>query len=158
LVYSNLESLLPVRPGQASHGLRGIAAWDLLGHLLEDRGLALEQTGPYPLVLRVRGSLPAGGICALDTEPAFHDRTWAAYSGRSGESTATVHCADADHPLNDKLGSSLAVLQRSDGGWSQRDGLQSGAYATGQALYALQIAAGTPTSDPCCHLPGQLLA
>jgi hypothetical protein len=47
----------------------------------------LEQTGPYLLVLRVRGSRPASGIWALDTEPAFYDRFWVAYSGPSGESS-----------------------------------------------------------------------
>jgi ankyrin repeat protein len=42
----------------------------------------------------------------------------------------------------------LLSLQRSDGGWSQLPTLESDAYATGQALYALNIAAGMSTSDP----------
>jgi ankyrin repeat protein len=38
--------------------------------------------------------------------------------------------------------------QRPDGGWSQVPNLQSDAYATGQALYALHVAGGIPVSDP----------
>jgi len=37
--------------------------------------------------------------------------------------------------------------QRSNGGWSQLPTLQSDAYATGQALYALHIAGGVPATD-----------
>jgi ankyrin repeat protein len=42
----------------------------------------------------------------------------------------------------------LVQLQQPDGGWAQRAGFSSDAYATGQALYALQIAGGLSTSDP----------
>ena len=42
----------------------------------------------------------------------------------------------------------LIQLQQPDGGWAQRTGFSSDAYATGQALYALGIAGGTPTADP----------
>jgi hypothetical protein len=38
--------------------------------------------------------------------------------------------------------------QRPDGGWSQLTDLQSDAYATGQALYALHLAGGLPVTDP----------
>lgn len=40
------------------------------------------------------------------------------------------------------LAQSLAARQRPDGGWSQLPGLESDAYATGQVLYALRVAAG----------------
>jgi hypothetical protein len=40
----------------------------------------------------------------------------------------------------------LLALQRADGGWSDIDSMESSAYATGKALYALQIA-GLPASD-----------
>jgi hypothetical protein len=39
-------------------------------------------------------------------------------------------------------------MQRSDGGWSQLAGLDSDAYATGQALYALNTAGNMSVSDP----------
>ena len=39
-------------------------------------------------------------------------------------------------------------MQRSDGGWSQLPGLDSDAYATGQALFALAIAGKMATTDP----------
>jgi len=42
----------------------------------------------------------------------------------------------------------LLAQQRPDGGWSQLPDLQSDAYATGQALYALHVAGGLPTTDP----------
>jgi hypothetical protein len=41
----------------------------------------------------------------------------------------------------------LRHLQRDDGGWSQLPGLESDAWATGQALVALTTAGGVPTSD-----------
>lgn len=42
----------------------------------------------------------------------------------------------------------LRADQRKDGGWSQLADLQSDAYATGQALYALHSAGGLPVADP----------
>lgn len=43
---------------------------------------------------------------------------------------------------------SLAASQRADGGWSQLPSMDSDAYATGQALYALTAAGKVPTTDP----------
>ncbi len=42
----------------------------------------------------------------------------------------------------------LVGMQRADGGWSQMPGLESDAYATGQALYALNIAGKFAVTDP----------
>jgi ankyrin repeat protein len=42
----------------------------------------------------------------------------------------------------------LLAQQRSDGGWSQLDSLESDAYATGQALVALRQAGGLRATDP----------
>jgi ankyrin repeat protein len=42
----------------------------------------------------------------------------------------------------------LVAAQRSDGGWSQFPTLESDAYATGQALYALSAGGEMPASDP----------
>jgi len=47
----------------------------------------------------------------------------------------------------DSIGSVVAD-QRKDGGWSQSPDVQSDAYATGQALYALHIGGGMPVTDP----------
>ncbi len=41
----------------------------------------------------------------------------------------------------------LAAAQRPDGGWSQLPTMGSDAYATGQALYALNAAGGMPSTD-----------
>jgi len=45
------------------------------------------------------------------------------------------------------LARALMAEQRADGGWAQLPALSSDAYATGQALYALQVAARMKTSD-----------
>jgi hypothetical protein len=42
----------------------------------------------------------------------------------------------------------LAETQRPDGGWSQMTTLDSDAYATGQALYALNVAGKISVTDP----------
>ena len=42
---------------------------------------------------------------------------------------------------------SLIALQRGDGGWSQLPGMESDAYATGQALFALNMAGKLAVSD-----------
>ncbi len=57
----------------------------------------------------------------------------------SGEATAATveHAAKA-----------LAATQREDGGWNQLSGMGSDAYATGQALYALNAAGKMPVTDP----------
>ena len=46
-----------------------------------------------------------------------------------------------------KAAQRLAALQRTDGGWSQFPGLESDAYATGQALYALNISGSVPATN-----------
>ena len=47
-----------------------------------------------------------------------------------------------------ELARTFLLAQQPDGGWAQRSGFASDAYATGQALYALNRAAGVPVSDP----------
>lgn len=42
----------------------------------------------------------------------------------------------------------FAAGQQADGGWAQETGMESDAYATGQALYALHTAGGMHVSDP----------
>ena len=42
----------------------------------------------------------------------------------------------------------LRAEQQADGGWAQLPTMQSDAYATGQALYALNQAGGVPATDP----------
>lgn len=54
--------------------------------------------------------------------------------------------ADAKPPH--QLVETLIRAQRSDGGWAQRDNFPSDAYATGQALYALNQAGGVPIAHP----------
>ena len=54
--------------------------------------------------------------------------------------------AKLDRDATRKAMRELLAGQRSDGGWSDLDSMQSSAYATGKSLYALQIA-GLPASD-----------
>ena len=54
--------------------------------------------------------------------------------------------AEADKTVLQKAVDDLIRSQRADGGWAQLPGLESDAYATGQALYALRIGGGmSPT-------------
>ena len=48
----------------------------------------------------------------------------------------------------ERAAKALAATQRSDGGWSQLSSMGSDAYATGQALYALNAAGKMPATDP----------
>ena len=45
------------------------------------------------------------------------------------------------------LAKALLAEQRHDGGWSQLSALESDAFATGQAIYALRVSVGLPVSD-----------
>jgi hypothetical protein len=72
---------------------------------------------------------------ARDTEDRVF-RLWAL--GRVGASDREVQAAARE----------LVRAQRAGGGWAQRDGMASDAYATGTALVALHQAAGLATDDP----------
>jgi hypothetical protein len=54
----------------------------------------------------------------------------------------------ADQSLITASMRALAASQRSDGGWSQMPSMGSDAYATGQALYALNAAGRMPVDHP----------
>ena len=55
--------------------------------------------------------------------------------------------ANASATSTERAASALAATQRADGGWSQLPEMGSDAYATGQALYALNTAGKLPTTD-----------
>ena len=55
--------------------------------------------------------------------------------------------AEANPAIIRSAAKALGSMQRDDGGWSQLPALGSDAYATGQALYALNVGAKTPTAD-----------
>ncbi|HUB78341.1 MAG TPA: ankyrin repeat domain-containing protein [Bryobacteraceae bacterium] len=64
--------------------------------------------------------------------------------------------ANMDKAAARKAMQELLAKQHPDGGWSDLDSLESGAYATGRALYALQIA-GLPASDAAYQRAVQFL-
>jgi ankyrin repeat protein len=49
-----------------------------------------------------------------------------------------------------RLAASVIAKQRQDGGWAQLEGLESDAWATGEALFALHEAGRIPVADPAC--------
>ena len=55
--------------------------------------------------------------------------------------------ANAPTAAIDRAVRGLAGMQRADGGWGQMAGLETDAFATGQALYALNAAGKMPVSD-----------
>jgi squalene cyclase len=56
--------------------------------------------------------------------------------------------SNADKSILRKRADQLLAQQQPDGGWAQRTGFPSDAYATGQALYALHEAVGLAASSP----------
>jgi hypothetical protein len=59
-----------------------------------------------------------------------------------------LYWSGADRSIISERAKILIGSQKPDGGWSQREGFSSDAYATGQALYALHVAANVSNSDP----------
>ena len=58
-----------------------------------------------------------------------------------------LDCAAADKAVIQRFAKSILALQRPDGGWAQRPGLTSDAYATGQTLFALLKTGSVPSSS-----------
>jgi ankyrin repeat protein len=56
--------------------------------------------------------------------------------------------ANADRSVIERAARALAANQRADGGWNQLAGMGSDAYATGEALYALNAAGQMPVTSP----------
>ncbi len=71
---------------------------------------------------------------AEDTDSRIYQLLGLAWAGESPEKLAT-------------LARELVARQRTDGGWGQLPGLPADAYATGQAIYALRVAAGMKRTD-----------
>jgi ankyrin repeat protein len=64
--------------------------------------------------------------------------------------------ANKDKGATQKAMQELLAIQRTDGGWSDLDSMESNVYATGKALYALQIA-GMPASNAAYSRGAQYL-
>lgn len=101
---------------------------------------ALSQYGPRARAAEIASRIGKAKAWLAQTEP------------KSSEDRASrlLGLKWAGVPAKDLQSSVAPILadQRPDGGWSQAPNLQSDAYATGQALYALHVAGGVPVSDP----------
>lgn len=100
---------------------------------------ALQLYAPRAIQAESAKSIQLAAAWLAKTEPkSFEDRVWRvmglAWSGVNKDAASAAR-------------SSLASLQRADGGWSDMPTMESNAYATGRALVALQLA-GLPVSNP----------
>jgi ankyrin repeat protein len=59
-----------------------------------------------------------------------------------------LECAGAERPVLQRLAKAILSAQGPDGGWAQKTGLGSDAYATGQTLVALARTGTLSTTDP----------
>jgi len=57
-----------------------------------------------------------------------------------------LHWAGADAKVIERAAKALADTQRTDGGWPQLPAMETDAYATGEALYALHVAGRMPVA------------
>jgi hypothetical protein len=69
------------------------------------------------------------------------------HEGRVYQLLGLVWAGEPATKLN-SLAKALIAEQRADGGWAQLPKLNSDAYATGQAVYALRVAAGLSNANP----------
>ena len=70
-----------------------------------------------------------------------------------------LDCAAVDRAVIERFAKAIVAAQRQDGGWAQRDGLSSDAYATGQTLLALlKTGSIAPTSTAAQRAVKYLLA
>ncbi len=59
-----------------------------------------------------------------------------------------LHWGKGSAAVIERAAQGIVQTQRADGGWAQLPTMASDAYATGEALYALQLAGKMPASDP----------
>lgn len=79
------ESAFAVGQRNAGERPRWIAAVHFGGHLIDDGGLALDQTGPHALALRPRDHGFVSARLAFGGEQAFQDLLGSADPGRTGK-------------------------------------------------------------------------
>jgi hypothetical protein len=95
---------------------------------------------------------PAGG--RVETEAALiRAVAWLAQAQPSTTQQRAFHLmglawANTAPATVERAARDLAATQREDGGWKQLPGMDSDAYATGQTLYALNVAGKMGASDP----------
>jgi ankyrin repeat protein len=121
-----------------------VGAWYSQSHRPPLEDTAVTSTALCCRALRAYG--PAGRNAELASKVA-RARTWlTAYAPTTSEERSMrllgLHWAGAERSSIEAAGRELAAMQREDGGWSQLDGQRSDAYATGQAMVALQQVAG----------------
>jgi len=101
---------------------------------------AIRLYGAGPRSLEYEATVRAGRNWLLATKPRYNDERVFQMLG--------LHWSGIKAPVMRDLAAALLKEQKADGGWSQLTMLPSDAYATGQALYALNQAGGLSTGDP----------
>jgi ankyrin repeat protein len=110
-----------------------IGATALAIHALHRYPLPGRQAEAGERIARARKWLRS--VTAEDTDSMVYQLLGLAWAGESCDQLQS-------------LAHGLIAQQRADGGWAQLPGLKSDAYATGQAVYALRVAAGMRTTEP----------
>jgi len=115
--------------------------------------LQMDDIGATALAVHALQRYPIPGRTAELTKQVDRARRWL-WNAKPRNNDARIYqilgLAWAGEPARklQPLAKALLAEQSEDGGWSQLPGLNSDAYATGQAVYALREAAGMARSEP----------
>lgn len=115
--------------------------------------LQSDDIGATALAVHALQKYPLPGRKAEFASRVEHARRWlwkAKPDNHEGRVYQLLGLAWAGEPAAklQPLAKALIAEQRADGGWAQLPKLNSDAYATGQAVYALRVAAGLSTAHP----------
>lgn len=119
--------------------------------------LQTDDIGATALAIHALQKYPLPGRQAEFAKRVERARQWLAKakpSNHEGRIYQLLGLSWAGEPASNlqTLAKALIAEQRPDGGWAQLPKLNSDAYATGQAIYALRVAAGLSNTHPAVDL------